>query len=62
MFLNYDLARTILEDRRAAAARESLRREARSQHKVPVPAPSAEEAEVIELVFGRHCETGQIGA
>jgi hypothetical protein len=62
MFLNYDLAKAILDDRRADAAAHSRRRQAQLETK-PLPKQSAPgEAEVIELVFGKQCESGQIGA
>jgi len=58
--LNYDLARQILEERRAQARTAAeLRRAARTQTVVP---RRDENAEVIELEFGAHCETEQIGA
>lgn len=61
MFLNYDLARTLLEERRADAMADSRRRLARSKARQRPPEERAE-AEVIELVFGPQCDTGQIGA
>lgn len=60
MFLNYDLARALLEERRTEARADSVKRRARSQSRRP--AEKDAEAEVIELVFGRQCDTDQIGA
>ncbi len=60
MFLNYDLAKAVLDDRRKQAATHSLRRQA--QAKRAPRTPERAEAEVIELVFGKQCDTGQIGA
>ena len=62
MYLNYDLAKALLDDRRAHARRDLLRRRPRPE---PAPRPNSDptdDAEVIELVFGRHCDTDQIGA
>lgn len=59
-YINYDLARQIIGDRRAEAmARATRGRGARTQIVVP---PGQEHAEVIELEFGAHCETERIGA
>lgn len=58
-YINYDLARQIIEDRRAEAMARAARRRSRVQEVVPRPAKNAE---VIELAFGTHCETEQIGA
>lgn len=57
--INYDLARQIIEDRRAEAMARATRRRARTQGVVP---QRAEQAEVIELEFGARCEIEQIGA
>lgn len=62
MFLDYDLAKTILDDRRAKASAHSRRRHARMETRLRRKQPDRGEAEVIELVFGKQCETGQIGA
>lgn len=62
MFLNHDLVKAILDDRRAEARRASLRHQARSAARARVVDDQPDQAEVIELVFGRHCETDQIGA
>jgi hypothetical protein len=62
MFLHYDLAKAILDDRRAEAAAHSRRRRARMETRLPPRRSAREEAEVIELVFGKQCESGQIGA
>lgn len=59
-YINYDLARQIIEDRRAEAMARAARRRAARARKV---APRQEKhAEVIELEFGPHCDTEQIGA
>ena len=60
-YLNYDIAKLLVEERRAMADR--YRR--RAPKDVFVPSPSVDErteADVIELVFGAHCEHDQIGA
>ncbi|HUG08923.1 MAG TPA: hypothetical protein VMP13_08530 [Acidimicrobiia bacterium] len=62
MFLDYDLAKAVMDDRRAKAAAHSLRRQARTKTSLAPASPHRGEAEVIELVFGKQCETGQIGA
>lgn len=62
MYLNYDLAKTLLDDRRARARAESLRRRPRPEPGPRANADPADDAEVIELVFGRHCDTDRIGA
>ena len=62
MFLNYDLAKAILDDRRADAAAHSRRRQAQLETTTLAKQPAFEEAEVIELTFGKQCESGQIGA
>lgn len=62
MYLNYDLAKALLDDRRTQARAESLRRRRwlePGRHRDVEP---SDDAEVIELVFGRHCDTGQMGA
>jgi hypothetical protein len=62
MFLNYDLAKALQDDRLARAQARSLRRRARPEPRLSSQADPVDEAEVIELVFGRHCDAGQIGA
>lgn len=62
MFLNYDLAKAILDDRRADAAAYSRRRRAQLETKLQPKQSAPAEAEVIELIFGKQCESGQIGA
>lgn len=62
MYLNYDLAKALLDDRRTQARTDLLRRRIRPE---PGPRPNSDptgDAEVIELVFGMHCDTGQMGA
>lgn len=58
-FINYDLARQIAEDRRADAKAAAARRRTHTRRVVP---RRDEHAEVIELAFGAHCESQQIGA
>lgn len=58
-YINYDLARQIIEDRRAEAMARATRRRARAQKVAP---RREKHAEVIELEFGAHCDTEQIGA
>lgn len=57
--INYELAKQIIEDRRAEAMARAAHRRARAQNALP---QREEHAEVIELDFGAHCETEQIGA
>lgn len=59
IYLNYDLAKQITEDRRARAMAASHRRRAKTRR---VVLPSDETAEVIELKFGTRCERERIGA
>ena len=61
MFVNFDLARALLEERRAESLTHSMRRRARAQSPRRRPEKRSE-AEVVELVFGRQCDTDQIGA
>lgn len=58
-YIDYELVRQITEDRRAEAMATSLRRRKKTP---PAPPAETESAEVIELVFGAHCESDQIGA
>lgn len=61
MYVSYDLAKALQRERLARSTAEFERR----RNKVsPEPARlrEANEAVVIELVFGSHCETDQIGA
>lgn len=60
IYLNYDLARQLVEERRALAARHAIRRRAVEEPALPQGQPG--DAEVIELVFGAHCESDRIGA
>lgn len=60
MFINYDLAKAILDDRRAEASAHSLRRRAQAKTRLLPKRSDREDAEVIELVFGKQCD--QIGA
>lgn len=62
MYINYDLAKALQKERLARSMSEF---EARRPTPIPELASRSregEEAEVIELVFSSHCETGQIGA
>lgn len=61
MYVSYDLAKAVQKERLARSMAEFERRRDKT---TPEPAPRqvAREAEVIELVFGSHCETDQIGA
>lgn len=58
-FINYELARQIAEDRRADARAASVRRRTQPRRKRP---RREEHAEVIEVAFGAHCESKEIGA
>lgn len=62
MYLNHDLAKALIDDRRARARRAAQVREARAAVRSRVTEREPDQAEVIELVFGRHCDTDQIGA
>lgn len=62
MFLNHDLAKAILDDRRAQARKAGMRHKARSEARAPVIEEKPDQADVIELVFGSHCASDQIGA
>lgn len=62
MYLNYDLAKALLDDRRAQASTDLLRRRTRPELGPRPNSDPTDDAEVIELVFGRHCDAGQIGA
>lgn len=62
MFFDYNLAKAILDDRRADAAAHSRRRRARLETRLLPTPPAPAEAEVIELVFGKQCDSEQIGA
>lgn len=59
MYINHDLARALLEERRRLAAKMALTRQRAPQ---PVIIKASPDAEVIELAFGTHCDTEQIGA
>ncbi|MFP3883096.1 MAG: hypothetical protein ACLFRT_04385 [Actinomycetota bacterium] len=56
-YINYELARQILEDRRSEA--RAAHRRAMAER---VMRRREEHAKVIELEFGTRCETEQIGA
>jgi hypothetical protein len=65
LIVHHRLAGYLVEERRAQADRARLLaefrrlRKARPQHNTATPSP---ETEVVELAFGCHCETEQIGA
>lgn len=59
MYINHDLARALLEERRQLAATLALTRKRAPQ---PAIIKTFPDADVIELAFGTHCETEQIGA
>jgi hypothetical protein len=59
MYINYDLARALMEERRDLAAALALTRQRAPQ---PVIIKALPDADVIELTFGTHCETEQLGA
>jgi hypothetical protein len=59
MYINYDLARILLEERRDQAA---TRAQTRKRAPEPEIVHAIPEADVIELTFGAHCESEQIGA
>lgn len=59
MYINYDLARTLLEDRRRRSMSNALIGRRAPEPKIVESPP---EAEVIELTFGAHCGSERIGA
>jgi hypothetical protein len=59
MYINYDMARALLEERRQQAKTTSMIRQRAPK---PTISRAIPEADVIELTFGTHCESGQIGA
>ena len=62
MYISYDLVRALTEERQKRSTARAQTRQLRR----PVPEPTATipmvEADVIELEFGTHCGTDQIGA
>lgn len=58
-YINYDLVRQIVDERRTEAMTRATRRRARTHRAV---SPREVHPEVIELEFGAHCETERIGA
>ena len=61
-FINYDLARQIVNERRAKAMAESARRASRHSTAPPETEPVDTPADVIELTFAPDCEQEKIGA
>lgn len=59
MYINYDMARALLDERRQQAKTYSLVRQRAPR---PTISKTFPDADVIELAFGTHCETEQIGA
>lgn len=59
MYINYDMARALLEERRQQARLHSF---VRQRAPKPTIATTFPDADVIELAFGTHCDTEQIGA
>lgn len=59
MYISYDMARALLEERRQQAKIHAI---ARQRAPKPTITKTLPEADVIELTFGTHCETDQIGA
>lgn len=58
MYINYDMARALIEERRRQAKTRSMIRQSTPKPTTKTPP----EADVIELTFGTHCESEQIGA
>jgi hypothetical protein len=62
MYINYDLARALGDERRKRSmTRAQIRQLRQSVPEPTAPIPIAE-ADIVELEFGAHCETDQIGA
>lgn len=59
MYINYDIARALIEDRLQQAKTSSLIRQRAPRPKITKNLPHAD---VIEVSFGAHCESEQIGA
>jgi hypothetical protein len=59
MYINYDMARALLEERHQQAKISSMIRQRTPRPKIT---PTPPDAEVIELSFGTHCESTQLGA
>jgi len=59
MYINYDMARALIEERRQQAKTRSMIRQSTPKPTITKTLP---EADVIELTFGTHCESEQIGA
>jgi hypothetical protein len=60
-YLNYDLAKQLMEERRAQATAQR-RAQAAKREKRRWRRQAAIEAEVIELCFAPSCEQGRLGA
>lgn len=60
MLIHYDLAKVLVERRQVWALAEFQRRDRGAEP--PLVERCDAEADVIELVFAGHCESGQIGA
>jgi hypothetical protein len=61
-FINYDLAKQIVNERRAKAMAESARRASRDNTASPKTERGDTQADVIELTFAPDCEQEKIGA
>jgi hypothetical protein len=59
MYIHYDMARALLEERRQHAKKRSMLRQRAPKPTITKTVP---DADVIEFTFGAHCESGQIGA
>jgi hypothetical protein len=62
MYINYDLARTLTEERQRRSTARAQTRRLRQRAPEPTATIPMAKAEVIELEFGTHCGTDQIGA
>lgn len=62
MYINYDLARALAEERQKRSTARAQIRQLRRRGPEPTATIPMAEADVIELEFGTHCETDQIGA
>lgn len=60
MYPSYDLVKAIQRDRLDRSLTRYRNKSPETEAETPRSEP--EEAEVIELVFGSQCDTGQIGA
>lgn len=61
-FVSYELAKAINDDRLSKALARAEFRRMKAQPTPPASKRQSQDADVIELAFGAHCEPTQIGA